>query len=79
MDSGEEVQTAGHNCVYIILFVLHVSAFLYSRHQAIQKTNKERRSSCLSCFVFLYFLKDVMRMQRKFLKVSGLPGKKKEN
>jgi len=42
MNSSMEGQIVNHSCVYIILFMLHVSAFVESHHQAIQK-HRERQ------------------------------------
>jgi hypothetical protein len=41
MNKGEEVQPVNHNSVYITLFLLHVSAFLESHHQAVKKYTKK--------------------------------------
>jgi len=37
MNSSMEGQIVNHSCVYIILFLLHVLAFVKSHHQEIQK------------------------------------------
>jgi len=42
MNSSIEGQIVNHSCVYIILFLLHVLAFVENHHQAIQK-HKERQ------------------------------------
>jgi hypothetical protein len=46
---SEEVQTTNHNCVHIILFLLHVSAFLESHHHAIKEIYEQRQ------FKYIYY------------------------
>jgi hypothetical protein len=46
-NNREEVQNINHKCVYIILFLLHVLAFLVSHHQAIPNTQRQVRLSLL--------------------------------
>jgi hypothetical protein len=40
MNNSEEVNITNQDCVYIMLSLLRVSAFLESHHQARKKTHK---------------------------------------